>query len=112
MTMKRKSEPAPPAMSPPPKSLSANQMTVSVTGATGFIVRDFPGIIIADESGWKDCIEGSNAVVNLAGMPRSIRWSPEAHPGAGHPCPGAGYPRRIGKAIPQPCPGAGYTRKL
>ncbi|XP_017970751.1 PREDICTED: epimerase family protein SDR39U1 homolog, chloroplastic isoform X2 [Theobroma cacao] len=82
-------------------------MTVSVTGATGFIgrrlvqrlhadnhnvrvltrsrskaesifsVKDFPGIIIAEEAGWKDCIEGSNAVVNLAGMPISTRWSPE-----------------------------------
>ncbi|XWS67816.1 hypothetical protein CRYUN_Cryun04dG0037700 [Craigia yunnanensis] len=82
-------------------------MTVSVTGATGFIgkrlvqrlladnhnvrvltrskskaqlifpVKNFPGIIIAEEAGWKDCIEGSNAVVNLAGMPISTRWSPE-----------------------------------
>ncbi|OMO75539.1 Sugar nucleotide epimerase YfcH-like protein [Corchorus olitorius] len=89
------------------QSQKANQMTVSVTGATGFIgkrlvqrlhadnhnvrvltrskskaqlifpVRDFPGIIIAEESGWKDCIEGSNAVVNLAGMPISTRWSAE-----------------------------------
>ncbi|KAL7257530.1 hypothetical protein ACSBR1_003769 [Camellia fascicularis] len=74
-----------------------NQMTVSVTGATGFIdnhrvrvltrsrskaqvifpVRDFPGIVIAEEPEWKDCIQGSNAVVNLAGMPISTRWSPE-----------------------------------
>ncbi|XP_028067279.1 epimerase family protein SDR39U1 homolog, chloroplastic-like [Camellia sinensis] len=82
-------------------------MTVSVTGATGFIgrrlvqrlhadnhrvrvltrsrskaqvifpVRDFPGIVIAEEPEWKDCIQGSNAVVNLAGMPISTRWSPE-----------------------------------
>ncbi|EOX97853.1 hypothetical protein QUC31_015469 [Theobroma cacao] len=89
------------------QSQKANQMTVSVTGATGFIgrrlvqrlhadnhnvrvltrsrskaesifsVKDFPGIIIAEEAGWKDCIEGSNAVVNLAGMPISTRWSPE-----------------------------------
>ncbi|XP_057503407.1 epimerase family protein SDR39U1 homolog, chloroplastic-like isoform X1 [Actinidia eriantha] len=84
-----------------------NQMTVSVTGATGFIgrrlvqrlqadnhrvrvltrsrskaqlifpVRDFPGIVIAEEAEWKGCIEGSSAVVNLAGMPISTRWSPE-----------------------------------
>ncbi|PSS26015.1 Epimerase family protein like [Actinidia chinensis var. chinensis] len=84
-----------------------NQMTVSVTGATGFIgrrlvqrlqgdnhrvcvltrsrseaqlifpVRDFPGIVIAEEAEWKGCIQGSNAVVNLAGMPISTRWSPE-----------------------------------
>ncbi|XP_057503408.1 epimerase family protein SDR39U1 homolog, chloroplastic-like isoform X2 [Actinidia eriantha] len=82
-------------------------MTVSVTGATGFIgrrlvqrlqadnhrvrvltrsrskaqlifpVRDFPGIVIAEEAEWKGCIEGSSAVVNLAGMPISTRWSPE-----------------------------------
>ncbi|XP_059647583.1 epimerase family protein SDR39U1 homolog, chloroplastic [Cornus florida] len=89
------------------QSQKANQMTVSVTGATGFIgrrlvqrlyaddhcvrvltrsiskaqlifpVRDFPGIVIAEEPQWKDCIQGSNAVVNLAGMPISTRWSPE-----------------------------------
>ncbi|THG17340.1 hypothetical protein TEA_018319 [Camellia sinensis var. sinensis] len=39
--------------------------------------RDFPGIVIAEEPEWKDCIQGSNAVVNLAGMPISTRWSPE-----------------------------------
>ncbi|XP_041013129.1 epimerase family protein SDR39U1 homolog, chloroplastic [Juglans microcarpa x Juglans regia] len=85
----------------------ANQMTVSVTGATGFIgrrlvqrlhadnhrirvltrsrskaelifpVKDFPGIVIAEEPGWKDCIQGSNGVVNLAGLPISTRWSSE-----------------------------------
>ncbi|GAV73363.1 Epimerase domain-containing protein/DUF1731 domain-containing protein [Cephalotus follicularis] len=85
----------------------ANQMTVSITGATGFIgkrlvqrlhadnhyvrvltrsrskaklifpVEDFPGVVIAEEPEWKDCIQGSNAVVNLAGMPISTRWSPE-----------------------------------
>ncbi|KAK6916638.1 LOW QUALITY PROTEIN: NAD-dependent epimerase/dehydratase, partial [Dillenia turbinata] len=88
-------------------NLMENQMTVSVTGATGFIGRrlvqrlhkdnhkihvltrsrskaqlifpakDFPHIMIAEETGWKDCIQGSNAVVNLAGMPISTRWSPE-----------------------------------
>ncbi|PIA57197.1 hypothetical protein AQUCO_00600137v1 [Aquilegia coerulea] len=84
-----------------------NQMTVSVTGATGFIgqrlvqrlhsdnhqvrvltrsrskaqllfpVKDFPGLVIAEELEWKNCIQGSNAVVNLAGMPISTRWSSE-----------------------------------
>lgn len=83
------------------------KMTVSVTGATGFIgkrlvqrlhadkhsvrvltrsrskaqlifpVKEFPGILIAEERDWKDCIQGSNAVVNLAGLPISTRWSPE-----------------------------------
>ncbi|KAK9942768.1 hypothetical protein M0R45_008416 [Rubus argutus] len=85
----------------------ANQMTVSVTGATGFVgrrlvqrlhadnhsvhvltrskskaelifpVKDFPGIIIAEESEWKDSIRGSTGVVNLAGTPISTRWSSE-----------------------------------
>ncbi|XP_062177212.1 epimerase family protein SDR39U1 homolog, chloroplastic [Alnus glutinosa] len=85
----------------------ANQMTVSVTGATGFIgrrlvqrlhadnhcvrvltrsrskaelifpVKNFPGIVIAEEPEWKDCIHGSNGVVNLAGLPISTRWSYE-----------------------------------
>ncbi|KAK9287282.1 hypothetical protein L1049_015695 [Liquidambar formosana] len=89
------------------QSQKANQMTVSVTGATGFIGRrlvqrlhadnhhirvltrsrskaqlifpdkDFPGVIIAEEPEWKDCIHGSNAVVNLAGFPISTRWSSE-----------------------------------
>lgn len=42
-----------------------------------FVVKDFPGIVIAEEPGWKDCIQGSNGVVNLAGMPISTRWSSE-----------------------------------
>ncbi|KAI9123910.1 hypothetical protein K1719_005210 [Acacia pycnantha] len=84
-----------------------NQMIISVTGATGFIgkrlvqrlhadnhrvrvltrskskaeqifpAKDFPGIKIADESEWKECIHGSTGVVNLAGMPISTRWSSE-----------------------------------
>ncbi|KAF6169461.1 hypothetical protein GIB67_004742 [Kingdonia uniflora] len=83
------------------------QMIVSITGATGFVgrrlvqrlhqdkycvrvltrskskaqlvfpVREFPGIVIAEEPDWKNCIEGSNAVVNLAGLPISTRWSSE-----------------------------------
>ncbi|CAN6555278.1 unnamed protein product [Malus baccata var. baccata] len=86
---------------------TANQMTVSITGATGFIgrrlvqrlhadnhsvrvltrsrskaelifpVKDFPGIVIAEEAQWKDSIQGSTGVVNLAGLPISTRWSPE-----------------------------------
>ncbi|BFG41392.1 hypothetical protein CerSpe_276670 [Prunus speciosa] len=85
----------------------ANTMTVSITGATGFIgrrlvqrlhadnhsvhvltrskskaelifpVKEFPGIVIAEEPEWKDSIRGSNGVVNLAGVPISTRWSPE-----------------------------------
>ncbi|XP_022135861.1 epimerase family protein SDR39U1 homolog, chloroplastic isoform X2 [Momordica charantia] len=84
-----------------------NQLTVSITGATGFIgrrlvqrlhadnhnirvltrskskaelifpAREFPRIVIAEEPGWKDCIQGSDGVVNLAGMPISTRWSSE-----------------------------------
>lgn len=82
-------------------------MVVSVTGATGFIGRrlvqrlqadkhkvhvltrsrskaqlifpggEFPRVVISEEPQWKDSIRGSNAVVNLAGMPISTRWSPE-----------------------------------
>ncbi|KAF2322810.1 hypothetical protein GH714_031022 [Hevea brasiliensis] len=89
------------------KTQKGSQMTVSVTGATGFIgrrlvqrlhadnhyihvltrsrskaelifpVKDFPRIVIAEEPKWKDSIQGSNAVVNLAGMPINTRWSPE-----------------------------------
>ncbi|XP_071935362.1 epimerase family protein SDR39U1 homolog, chloroplastic-like [Coffea arabica] len=90
-----------------PSQKRADQMIVSVTGATGFIgkrlvqrlhsdshyvrvltrsksnaqaifpAKQFPGIVFAEESEWKDCIQGSTAVVNLAGMPISTRWSPE-----------------------------------
>ncbi|KAK9129602.1 hypothetical protein Sjap_010089 [Stephania japonica] len=86
---------------------SSNQMIISITGATGFIgqrlvrkllsenhqvrvltrsrskaqtffpANNFPGILIAEESEWNDCIRGSNGVVNLAGMPISTRWSSE-----------------------------------
>ncbi|XP_057966107.1 epimerase family protein SDR39U1 homolog, chloroplastic isoform X5 [Malania oleifera] len=82
-------------------------MIIAITGATGFIGRrlvqrlyadkhcvrvltrsrynaqlifpakDFPGIVIAEEPEWKDCIHGSDAVVNLAGVPISTRWSSE-----------------------------------
>ncbi|GER55257.1 NAD(P)-binding Rossmann-fold superfamily protein [Striga asiatica] len=40
-------------------------------------VREYPGIVIAEEADWKNCIQGSTAVVNLAGLPISTRWSPE-----------------------------------
>lgn len=33
--------------------------------------------MLAEEPEWKDTISGSTAVVNLAGMPISTRWSPE-----------------------------------
>lgn len=89
------------------QSRKANEMVVSITGATGFIGRHlvqrlyadnhevrvltrsrskaqlifpankFPGIVLAEESEWKDTISGSTAVVNLAGMPISTRWAPE-----------------------------------
>jgi len=39
--------------------------------------KDFPGIKIAQEPEWKDSIQGSTGVVNLAGLPISTRWSPE-----------------------------------
>lgn len=82
-------------------------MVVSITGATGFIGRrlvqrlaegdhevhiltrskanarllypaeKFPKITIAEEFEWKKSIEGSNAIVNLAGMPISTRWTSE-----------------------------------
>ncbi|KAG0497811.1 hypothetical protein HPP92_002502 [Vanilla planifolia] len=84
-----------------------SQLIVSITGATGFIgrrlvqklltddhtvriltrsrrnaqlvfpVESFPQILIDEEDDWKRCIEGSNAVVNLAGLPISTRWSSE-----------------------------------
>ncbi|XP_057456506.1 epimerase family protein SDR39U1 homolog, chloroplastic [Lotus japonicus] len=89
------------------QSSMGNQMIISVTGATGFIgrrlvqklhaenhgvhvltrskskaelifpVKDFPGIKIAEEPEWKNSIQGSTGVVNLAGLPISTRWSSE-----------------------------------
>ncbi|XP_078161066.1 NAD(P)-binding Rossmann-fold superfamily protein isoform X2 [Carex rostrata] len=82
-------------------------MTVSITGATGFIGRrlvqklisddhkvhvltrsksqarvvfpeqKYSGILIAEVGEWEKCIRGSTAVVNLAGLSISTRWSPE-----------------------------------
>ncbi|XP_039780149.1 epimerase family protein SDR39U1 homolog, chloroplastic-like isoform X2 [Panicum virgatum] len=82
-------------------------MTVSITGATGFIgrrlvqkllsddhkvfvltrsatkaasvfpVSTYPGVTIAEQGDWEACVRGSSAVVNLAGMPISTKWSPE-----------------------------------
>lgn len=40
-------------------------------------MNDFPGIVIAEEAEWKDCIQGSTGVVNLAGLSISTRWSAE-----------------------------------
>ncbi|KAK7264230.1 hypothetical protein RJT34_31836 [Clitoria ternatea] len=89
------------------QSPEGNKMIISITGATGFIgkrlvqrlhadnhsvhvltrskskaetifpAKDFPGIKISEEPEWKDSIEGSTGVVNLAGLPISTRWSPE-----------------------------------
>ncbi|XP_072993088.1 epimerase family protein SDR39U1 homolog, chloroplastic [Typha latifolia] len=88
-------------------SSQGSQMIVSITGATGFIgqrlvkkllsddhkvhvltrsrakarlvfpVENFPQVLIAEEREWEKCIQGSNAVVNLAGLPISTRWSSE-----------------------------------
>lgn len=82
-------------------------MSISITGATGFVgqrlvqkllegdhkvhvltrsrskaqlvfpVEKYPKVTVAEERDWKDCIEGSYAVVNLAGLPISTRWTPE-----------------------------------
>ncbi|XP_051134424.1 epimerase family protein SDR39U1 homolog, chloroplastic isoform X2 [Andrographis paniculata] len=82
-----------------------DEMVVSITGATGFIGkrlverlhadnhrvrvltrsrskalsifpgRDFPRLVVAEEQDWRNCIQGSTAVVNLAGLPISTRWS-------------------------------------
>lgn len=88
-------------------SNSKDKMIVSITGATGFIgkrlvqrllseghtvrvltrsasiagktfpVNAYPGIEIAEVAQWAKLIQGSSAVVNLAGTPISTRWSPE-----------------------------------
>uniref|UniRef100_J3LIT5 NAD-dependent epimerase/dehydratase domain-containing protein n=1 Tax=Oryza brachyantha TaxID=4533 RepID=J3LIT5_ORYBR len=88
-------------------AVGAPMMTISITGATGFVGRRLvqkllsedhkvcvltrsaskatsifpaskcPGITIAEQGDWDKCIQGSTAVVNLAGMPISTRWSPE-----------------------------------
>eukprot|EP01018_Ginkgo_biloba_P039336 Gb_40061 [translate_table: standard] len=91
----------------PVKLLRTDAMIISITGATGFIGRrlvqrlatdghkiqiltrstskaqlifpakDYPGIIIAEEPDWVKYIQGSTAVVNLAGTPIGTRWSPQ-----------------------------------
>ncbi|KAJ0964251.1 hypothetical protein J5N97_029373 [Dioscorea zingiberensis] len=83
------------------------KMIISITGATGFIgrrlvqkllsdkhkihvltrsrrnaqlifpVESFSEVTIAEEQEWGESIQASDAVVNLAGMPISTRWSPE-----------------------------------
>lgn len=40
-------------------------------------VKSFPEVTIAEEQEWGNSIQVSDAVVNLAGMPISTRWSPE-----------------------------------
>nr|CAB3448444.1 unnamed protein product [Digitaria exilis] len=37
----------------------------------------YPGVTIAEQGDWEACVRASSAVVNLAGMPISTRWSPE-----------------------------------
>ncbi|GFQ08875.1 epimerase family protein sdr39u1 homolog chloroplastic [Phtheirospermum japonicum] len=44
---------------------------------SNFPVKDYPRIVIAEEAEWRNCIQGSTVVVNLAGLPISTRWSPE-----------------------------------
>lgn len=39
--------------------------------------QNYSRILIAEEGEWEKCIQGSTAVVNLAGLPISTRWSPE-----------------------------------
>eukprot|EP00250_Pteridium_aquilinum_P005137 c15277_g1_i1 orf=109-1272(+) len=85
----------------------SKKMIVSISGATGFIgkrlvekllsdghqvrvltrsklnarntfpARAYPGVEIAEEPNWGQLIQGSTAVVNLAGTPISTRWSSE-----------------------------------
>ena len=44
-----------------------------------FIDKVFPGVMIVEEPQWRDCIQGSTAVVNLAGTPIGTRWSSEVN---------------------------------
>ncbi|XP_073151722.1 epimerase family protein SDR39U1 homolog, chloroplastic-like [Henckelia pumila] len=85
----------------------ANEMAVSIVGATGFIgkrlvkrlladdhrvhvltrsrpkalsffpVEEFPNVVIAEQPEWKDSIQASTAVVNLAGHHIATKWTPE-----------------------------------
>ncbi|MCD7462494.1 hypothetical protein HAX54_048665 [Datura stramonium] len=48
-----------------------------ITAMVEKAVKVFPEIVIAEEPGWRNCIEGSTAIVNLAGTPISTRWSSE-----------------------------------
>jgi len=42
-------------------------------------VKAYPGVEIAEESDWGQFIQGSTAVINLAGTPISTRWSSDVH---------------------------------
>ncbi|PON47963.1 Epimerase family protein SDR39U, partial [Parasponia andersonii] len=54
--------------------LHADNHSVRVlTRSRSKAIRDFSGIKIAKEPDWKDCIQGSDGVVNLAGIPISTR---------------------------------------
>ncbi|KAG2655256.1 hypothetical protein PVAP13_1NG542000 [Panicum virgatum] len=53
-------------------------LTRSATKAASvFPASTYPGVTIAEQGDWEACVRGSSAVVNLAGMPISTRWSPE-----------------------------------
>jgi hypothetical protein len=67
-------------------------MFSSIVAETKFVIRacayddlihpshaasTYPGLTIAQQGDWEACVRGSTAVVNLAGMPISTRWSPE-----------------------------------
>jgi len=53
-------------------------LTRSATKAASvFPAPTYPGVTIAEQGDWEACVRGSSAVVNLAGMPISTRWSPE-----------------------------------
>ncbi|RLN07703.1 hypothetical protein C2845_PM11G20790 [Panicum miliaceum] len=53
-------------------------LTRSATKAASvFPASTYPGVTIAEQEDWEACVRGSSAVVNLAGMPISTRWTPE-----------------------------------
>jgi hypothetical protein len=56
----------------PPLDSTASHKHISIVAAS-----TYPGVTIAEQGDWEACVRGSSAVVNLAGMPISTRWSPE-----------------------------------